>query len=328
MVIKIKPPGILPDGSAPPVRGFGSQILDQKVGAPIKRTVKLSWEQVTGKYSDGSSYSLRRPKLAFPVSLKLPKKTTASLRMSPPIIGAGLLEAISPSEIVALSDPKDLDGDGISGRVNWVKDYVAGGYSVGRFGFKGTLPTVEQQSASALYHDMQITNSIFRDEEPVPEASAVDIHSIAVYLRLAGVPKAQNQTNPTVLEGQRLFFQIGCERCHTSTFVTGSHYDPELSGQKIHPFTDLLLHDMGSGLADGWSEFSAGGREWRTTPLWGLGFSRRLANGKAVYLHDGRARTVEEAILWHGGEGAASQKQFRQLSRSQRQALLAFLDSL
>lgn len=328
MVIRIKPPGTLGDGSAPPVPRFGSQILDQKVGAPIKKAVRLSWVPVTGRYGDGSSYSLRKPKLTFPASLKLPKKTTVSLRMSPPLIGMGLLEAISATELVGLSDPRDLDGDGISGRVNWVRDHESGGYSVGRFGFKGTLPTVVQQSASALYHDMQITNSMFAEPGEAPEATDLDLHSLSIYLRLAGVPKAQDQENTVVVDGQKLFSQIGCAKCHRPTYTTGSHSDPELSNQTIHPFTDLLLHDMGPGLADGWAEFSAGGREWRTTPLWGLGFSRQLANGKAVYLHDGRARSVEEAILWHGGEGASSQREFKKLSRIQRQALLAFLNSL
>ncbi len=328
MVIKIKPPGTLGDGSAPRVPRLGSQILEQKIGTPIKKGVRLTWVPVNGKYGDGTGYSLRKPKLVLPTSLKLPKKTIVSLRMSPALIGMGLLEAISDAELVGLSDPRDLDGDGISGRVNWVRDHESGGYSVGRFGLKATLPTVEQQSASALYHDMQITNSMFFEPGEALEATDQDLHSLAIYLRLSGVPKAQDQANSVVIEGKKLFSQIGCNKCHRTTFTTGSHSDPELSNQKIHPFTDLLLHDMGPGLADGWSEFSAGAREWRTSPLWGLGFSRRLANGKAVYLHDGRARTLEEAILWHGGEGASSQRNFKNLSRIQRQALLAFLNSL
>lgn len=328
VVIKIKSTGLNGDGSAPPVPKLGSQILDQKVGAPIKRSVKLTWEAVSGKYPDGTKYTLRKPNLTFPSALKPPRGTIVSLRMSPPLIGMGLLEAISSSDLVGLEDPRDLNGDGISGRINWVKDHKGGVYSIGRFGFKGTLPTVEQQTASALYHDMQITNPIFGDEGLAPEATALDLHSLAIYLRLAGVPKARSQTAPTVIDGQGIFTRIGCDKCHRATFVTGTHEDPELSRQTIHPFTDLLVHDMGPGLADGWNEFSAGGREWRTTPLWGLGFSKNLANGKAVYLHDGRARSVEEAILWHGGEAASSQKTFKALSRAQRQSLIEFLNSL
>ena len=328
VIIKIKGPGLRGDGSAPPVPKFGSQILDQKVGTPIKKTVKLSWTSVEGRYLDGTTYTLRKPKLAFPTALKPPRGATVSLRMSPPLIGMGLLEAVSSSDVVGMSDAQDKDGDGVSGRVNWVKDHAIGGYAVGRFGFKGNLPTVEQQSASALYHDMQITNPIFREEDGEVEATAQDLHSLAVYLKLAGVPKARNQTLPSVAQGRSLFLQIGCNKCHRTTLITGTHPDAELSGQTIHPFTDLLLHDMGKGLADGWSEFSAGGREWRTTPLWGLGFSRGLANGKALYLHDGRARTVEEAILWHGGEATAAQRAFKGLTRVQRQALIDFLHSL
>ena len=328
MIVKVKARGLLGDGSAPEVRGIGGQVLDQRVGAPIKRTVKVTWESVSGRYKDGTPYTLRKPTIVLPKAYKVPRGGAMSLRMSPPLLGMGLLEAVQDAAIVASSDARDANGDGISGRVNWVRDRVKGGYAVGKFGFKGNHPTVEQQSASALYHDMEISNPIFQEEGEMQEATEQDLHSLSIYLRLAGVPKARAQSEPSVLAGKEIFKQLRCDACHKMTMVTGVHPDPELSNQTIHPFTDLLLHDMGPRLSDGWNEFSAGPQEWRTTPLWGLGFSTRLANGKAVYLHDGRARTIEEAILWHGGEATASQKAFTALPAAKRRSLIEFLKSL
>lgn len=329
MVVKIKRPGLEADGNVPPVPGLGTQILDHSVSGDRSRSIELSWTTTTGRYADGSMYRLRKPTLKFSEAIRLPKGTITSLRMSPHLIGLGLLEAIPSSAIFALSDANDADGDGISGRINFVKNKSTGNYSVGRFGFKASQPSVLQQTAAAFYHDMQVTNSLFFDKVGVYEASDTELHSLAVYLKLAGVPKARDQQVSAIAEGKAIFSRISCDACHRMTFTTGStHPDPELRNQTIHPFTDLLLHDMGSGLADGWNEFSANGREWRTAPLWGLGFSDRLARGKAVYLHDGRARTIEEAILWHGGEAYRSKLAFIELPKAKREALLQFLNSL
>jgi CxxC motif-containing protein (DUF1111 family) len=244
------------------------------------------------------------------------------------MIGMGLLEAIPSAVIAGWSDAQDADGDGISGRVNWVKDLSTGMYAVGRFGFKATHPTVVQQTGSALYHDMNITSALFGSTTKPAEASLETLHSIAIYLRLAGVPKARSQEDSSIVAGKEVFQRLKCDSCHKMTVTTGTHEDGELSAQTIHPFTDLLLHDMGKRLADDWSEFSATGREWRTTPLWGLGFVKQLGSSKPVYLHDGRARSIEEAILWHGGEAAASQKAFVASPKGDRQALISFLNSL
>jgi CxxC motif-containing protein (DUF1111 family) len=328
MVVKVKPPGLLPDGSAAELPGIGGQILDQSISKPIKRTLSVTWEEVSGAYRDGKKYTLRKPKVVLPRDLKIPRGTISSLRMSPPMIGMGLLEAIPSQTVIDWSDAQDVDRDGISGRVNFVKDLSTGSYVVGRFGFKANNPTVVQQTGSALYHDMNITNPLFRDGKEPAEATLEHLHSIAIYLRLAGMPKARSQDNPSVIAGKKIFQQLRCDSCHKMSVTTGTHSDPELSNQTIHPFTDLLLHDMGRGLADNWSEFSAKGREWRTTPLWGLGFSRNLGTKKLVYLHDGRARSLEEAILWHGGEAASSQKGFVALPKADRRALITFLNSL
>jgi len=328
MVVKVKPRGLLPDGSAAEVPGIGGQILDQSISKPIKRSVSVTWEEIPGRYPDGTRYSLRTPKVFIPRAFKLPRGTISSLRMTPPMFGMGLLEAIPDVVITGWSDERDADGDGISGRVNWVKDLSTGAYVVGRFGFKATHPSVVQQTGSALYHDMNITNPLFGAEKKRPEAPLETLHSMAIYLRLAGMPRARSQSDPVVLAGKEVFQRLRCDSCHKMTVTTGSHQDSELSEQTIHPFTDLLLHDMGRGLADRWSEFSANGREWRTTPLWGLGFSRQLGKNQPLYLHDGRARSVEEAILWHGGEAAASQKAFVSSPKADRLALIAFLNSL
>ena len=328
MVVKVKPRGLLSDGSAPELAGFGGQILDQSISKPIKKTVSVDWNFSTGRYPDGTKYTLRKPRVLLPKAFKVPRGTISSLRMSPPMIGLGLLEAIPAADIAGWSDPQDADRDGISGRVNWVKDISSGGYAVGRFGFKATHPTVVQQSGAALYHDMKITNPFFGDDGEPAEQPLEVLHSMSIYLRLAGVPKARSQEASGVVAGKAIFQRLRCDSCHKMTVTTGTHQDTELSNQTIHPFTDLLLHDMGPGLADNWSEFSATGREWRTTPLWGLGFAGQLGNSKPVYLHDGRARSIEEAILWHGGEAGASQKAFIALPKGERRSLIEFLRSL
>lgn len=331
MVVKLQRRRLRKDGSPIAVRGFGSQLRDHSVRSKDKPdTMRLSWRGVRGQYADGSVYRLRKPKLTVTSRTPLPRGSVASLRMSPALIGQGLLEAVPDATITGLSDPNDVNGDGISGRVNMVPDVSTNQSAVGRFGFKATQPTVFQQSGAALFQDMQITNPLFYSKPSRFEVSLEQLHSMAVYLRLAGVPKARNQGEPSVMAGKGLFVQLGCNACHVMTLTTGSHTDPELSNQTIHPFTDLLLHDMGPGLADGWSEYSAQGREWRTAPLWGLGFASQLtkAGEKPLYLHDGRARTIEEAILWHGGEAQASKERFLALPAGERKNLLDFLDSL
>ncbi len=331
MVVKLKRKGLLSDGTTPPVRGFGTQLLDHSIRKKDATPgMKLSWRGVRGRYPDGTAYRLRKPKLSATAPTVLPRGTITSLRMSPLLIGQGLLEAIPDSTITNLSDPADSNGDGISGRVNLVKDLVTGQNAIGRFGFKATQPTVLQQSAAALFHDMQISNPLFFTKPTTIEASQDQLFLLASYLRLAGVPKARTQDQESVVLGKALFTQVGCDHCHTMTLTTGTHADPELSNQTIHPFSDLLLHDMGDGLADGWTEFSATGSEWRTAPLWGLGFAAQVMDsGKSpLYLHDGRARTIEEAILWHGGEAQQSQQAFRSLTAVERRNLLDFLGSL
>lgn len=327
MVVKVR---VRDDGSSPSFRrdpGVATQVLDHSVdGAPTAK-VKLSWTYREGRYSNGARYKLRKPKVSLLFANGSKRPLVVSLRMSPQIVGPGLLEAVPWETLLELSVAPDARKERISGRINWVTEARTGRFAVGRFGFKATHPTVEQQSAAALYNDMQMTNPIFNDPGAVPEVSEEELFSLSLYQKLGGVPAAVDQDVPEVKSGQSLFYSLGCEVCHRSTLVTGNHPDPELRNQTIHPYTDLLLHDMGEGLSDGLREYSATGGEWRTTPLWGL---RMLSDreGASVYLHDGRARTIEEAILWHGGEAARAQRRFLELKRSEREALLRFLRSL
>lgn len=329
VVIKVSLPGLQPDGAPRDVPGVGEQLLDRSLNGRRYFRLRLGWRDVHGTYPDGTRYTLRRPDLQFRISGRNQRKIAHSLRMSPILVGMGLLEAIPEETILALSDPEDLDGDGISGKPMYVPNRRSSGVSIGRFGFRASHPTVEQQSSAAAFHDMGLTNALFPGEEGgTSELSDDDLDRLVIYQMIPGVPKARNQDDPQVVEGKAIFQQISCHSCHVMTVQIGASAVPELANQTIHPFTDLLLHNMGPGLADKRAEFSARGSEWRTTPLWGLGFASTVSSVRPNYLHDGRARTIEEAILWHGGEAQKSQRQFKSLSRAKREALIKFLRSL
>ncbi len=328
MVIKVSLAGRDSGGAPRNVPGVGEQLQDHEVGGGNLYRVKLRWKEVDGFYPDGTRYHLRRPNLDFSIPGVAGRRVRSSLRMTPIVIGPGLLEAVPEAAILAMSDPFDVNHDGISGKPQYVPDRRHDTFAVGRYGFKASHPTVEQQTAAAAAHDIGLTNVLFPAMGSAPELSEADLRLLVVYQMLAGVPYARAQEDPRVQAGKNLFQRIGCDGCHLMTMVTGGHEFVELRNQVIHPFTDLLLHDMGRGLADKRAEFSSSGSEWRTTPLWGLGYSRRISKVQARFLHDGRARTIEEAILWHGGEASASRREFIRLSKEQRQQLLAFLDSL
>ena len=272
----------------------------------------------------------------------LPPDIMISPRIAPALIGLGLLEAISEQDILAHADPDDRDGDGISGRPNRVWDRRAGTLKLGRFGWKAGEPTVEQQSASAFLADMGITSSLFPDEpcalaqqtcRDAPEGGAPEIDDLRLgwvvsYSRTLGVPQRRDLGDPEVQRGKLLFASAKCASCHVDTYRTSSFAPiPELGDQVIHPYTDLLLHDMGGGLADHRPDFDASGTEWRTPPLWGLGLIQTV-NKHDELLHDGRARGPAEAILWHDGEAAASRWAFVAMSIDDRRALVRFLSSL
>jgi CxxC motif-containing protein (DUF1111 family) len=264
-----------------------------------------------------------------------------SPRTAPFVFGLGLLAALDESTVLSRADPDDADGDGISGRPNRVADVVTGGTSLGRFGWKANVPTVEQQNAGAFHGDIGITSALFPDENcppeqaacraalsgGVPELDAAKLQRVTFYTRTLAVPARRDVGQPQTAEGEELFETLGCSSCHLPELRTGESDVAALSSQVIHPYTDLLLHDMGPGLADGRPDGEASGSEWRTPPLWGIGLVETV-NGHTRFLHDGRARNLSEAILWHGGEAQASAEAFRALPARARDSLIAFLESL
>lgn len=308
----------------------------------------------TVKLADGTAVELRKPKLSFDG----PVPQITSLRAAPPVIGMGLLEAIPEATILA-GVRTTPDADGVRGQANYVFDPDTGAVRLGRFGWKASKFSLRHQAATALLEDMSVTTSIFPSrtclEGPAtcktatPEKGLTDndLQSIARYLSLVAVPAQRSlksgfpkgvaplpylDVDPAkVTAGASLFQSMHCASCHTAEVKTGSnHLFQELRNQTIKPYTDLLLHDMGPGLADNYAEGLATGNLWRTTPLWGIGYTERVMGtaGTAGYLHDGRARTLTEAVMWHGGEATAARQRFAALSTTDRQALLAFLQSL
>ena len=258
------------------------------------------------------------------------------------MIGLGLLEAIPEQAILANADPDDRDGDGVSGRANRVWDHASQSTRLGRFGWKAGQPSLDQQNADAFFNDMGLTTTLLAGSscsasqtdcltQPhggAPEVSDNILAQVLFYTRNLGVPARRRVDDPQVLAGKGLFHQAGCQSCHTPKFTTAADAaEPELSGQVIRPYSDLLLHDMGAGLADNRPEFQASGREWRTPPLWGIGLTETV-NGHTRFLHDGRARNLLEAILWHGGEAEGARQKVMAFDAGERAALLAFLESL
>ena len=304
--------------------------------------------------ADGTSVELRKPVLAF----EGPVPAIVSLRAAPPMIGTGLLEAVPEADILARVRATP-DADGVRGQANFVFDPESGAVRLGRFGWKAAKATLRQQAAEALLLDMAVTSPVYPNRACTagPKACAAggkqagiseaDLQSISHYLALVAVPAQRSIASgfpkgvapidelkvdaQQVAAGSKLFQGMRCAACHTAEMKTGSgHLFAELRDQTIRPYTDLLLHDMGPGLADKFAEGQAQGAMWRTAPLWGIGYTEKVLGkeGKAGYLHDGRARSLTEAILWHGGEGARARQRFEALSKAERESLLAFLKSL
>lgn len=326
MIVKVSLRGLGPDGAPRDVPGIGEQLLDHSVSGKPPVSISLKWIPITGEYGDGKKYTLRKPDVQFLLKGNTRRKIAHSLRMSPALIGLGLLEAIPESTILALSDPDDINKDGISGKPQYIKEGGTGEFKLGRFGFRASHSSVEQQSAAAAFHDMGITTTLFPEAGFLPEFLQDLFISMVFYQEVPGVPPARDQDLPDVMAGKQIFQNLQCNACHIMTLKTGESVHPELANQEIHPFTDLLLHDMGRELADKRAEYSATGSEWRTTPLWGIGAT--FSNVKSLFLHDGRARTMEEAILWHGGEAASARNRFKNLAKAERMKLVAFLRSL
>ena len=342
LLLKLSVPG--PDGPVDEPT-YGDQLQDRAIGGvQVEGTISIRYEPVTGKYADGTTYTLRKPTYTVkePALGPLHSEVMMSPRIAPATIGMGLLEAIPEESILALADPEDADGDGVSGRPNMVWDAQQERNLLGRFGWKAGNPTVEQQSAGAFHGDIGITSRYFPDENCPPAQSACleapkggspevpdeRLAKVAFYVQTLAVPAMRNMDDPQVREGARLFMKAGCGVCHTPRHETSEDYPVRpLRGQVIFPFTDLLLHDMGEGLADNRPDGDASGREWRTPPLWGIGLVETV-NGHTMFLHDGRARNIEEAVFWHDGEARQSRDHYVGLSSEERDSVIRFLRSL
>jgi len=319
------------DASGTPDPVLGSVLQPQNTSGSAEDSVSISsYTIITNAYGDSTPYTLQKPNYTF--STYTP--AFYSIRIAPQLVGMGLLEAVGETTIEALADPSDSDSDGISGRFSTVTDPETGLLRLGRFGYKASKDSVRHQIAGALNADMGVTTTVFpvldgdTSSGPV-ELAEGDLNNWTTYISVLGVAARRNLTDAQALQGQALFNSASCWKCHTPTLTTSPfHPMAELRNQTIHPYTDLLLHDMGPGLADNMGEGNATGSEWRTPPLWSIGLTPGVSRTGEAYLHDGRARTLDEAILWHDGEGAASREAFRAMSVSDRAALIAFLKSL
>lgn len=340
LVLRLSIPGTDVHGGPLPVPGFGLQLQDRAIaGVPAEGQISISYAEQPGNFADGEVYSLRRPRYTIlnPYTA-LPQGVLISPRMATVIFGLGLLESIPEDEIQALARQEAANSDGVHGRPNMVWDVAQQKKVTGRYGWKANETSVLQQTARALSDDIGITSSYFPVESsdgqsqavPVhgPEISDLNLNNLSLYIETLAPPARRNQSATQVQLGYTLFIQAKCSSCHATSMLTGTLPGlPELSNQTIRPYTDMLLHNMGPGLNDGRPDFDAQGGDWRTSPLWGLGLNR-VTNGNTFYLHDGRARNLTEAILWHDGEAANSRAAFVAMTRADRTALLAFLNNL
>ncbi|WP_437883516.1 di-heme oxidoredictase family protein [Pseudomonas sp. LRF_L74] len=324
---------------------YGGQFQDMAIpGVTPEGKVRVSYESVPVRLADGTTVELRKPNLQISQLGygEMHPQTMLSTRIAPPMIGLGLLEAIPEAAILANADPDDRNGDGIRGRANRVWDASQGKQALGRFGWKAGQPSVNQQNAHAFANDMGLTSTLLPHDDCTasqvdcldavnggePEVSDNIMRLVLFYTRNLAPPMRRQVDDLQVRQGKQLFLQAGCQGCHVPSFTTAADAaEPELANQRIRPYSDLLLHDMGDGLADNRPEFLASGRDWRTPPLWGIGLTERVT-GHTQFLHDGRARNLLEAILWHGGEAERARQRVIDYDAGQRTALLAFLNSL
>ena len=330
MLVRLSVPGADEHGGPLPAPFYGDQLEDHAIpGVAAAGRAVISWRDETVTLADGTRVTLRAPQLSF-ADLSfgpLGAGVLTSARIAQPLPGVGLLAAVPEADILAYAAQT-------KGRANRVWDPSTGGMALGRLGWKANQPSLMIQIAGAAHGDMGLTSAYFPDKNcqpaqadcaaafrgPQPDLDARRLRDLVAYVSGLDAPKRRGAGEPEVKSGEKLFSRLGCAGCHKPAWRTGA-------GKAIHPYSDLLLHDMGPGLADGRPDFAAGPSDWRTAPLWGIGQARQL-NPRAGFLHDGRARTLAEAILWHGGEAQAARDSFAGLPVARREALLAFLGSL
>ena len=358
LLLRVSLPGTDEQGAPKPHPHYGKQIQNKGLMGQDRDATFLGervfpeaeffidWVEHEVKFDDGESVTLRKPNIRWDKFYfgTIDDGVLSSLRIAQQLPGLGLLEAVPEQSILALAEKQNLQQNGISGKPNYVWDYISERESLGRFGWKANVPTLKQQIAEAFAEDVGVTSPLFLEMNcpPVqvdcaaqppgnqPELINLDWEQLEFWNRTLGVPSRRNAGSPQFEHGERLFAETGCGACHVSELKTAEVFEPlpHLANQTIRPYTDLLLHDMGEGLADGRPDFQAESSEWRTPPLWGLGLVTDLDGPNAGLLHDGRARNATEAILWHGGEAQSARDAFRHLSDADRDVLLTFLKSI
>jgi len=356
MLLRLSIPGATPEGAPMPHPSYGDQLQNRGATRSVPEEGKafVTYAAKEVSFADGEKSVLRAPSIEVRGLRfgELGPDTMFSPRIAPQMVGLGLLEAVPEESVLALAQTQPQQG--VSGKPNYVWDYEAGKRALGRFGWKASQPSVRQQVAAAFLGDIGATTPIFPEENcPAvqsacltgPSASRCStpggcegqyraevlpsrLYNVTLYLQGAAVPTRRNLNVPEVTRGEALFVQANCAACHVPTLRTGDKAGvAAAANQVLHAYTDLLLHDMGDDLADGRPDYAADGREWRTPPLWGIGLLP-VVSGHSELLHDGRARTVTEAILWHGGEAASAREAFRTMPKSDRGALVRFVESL
>ena len=342
MIIKLS---LNKDNSILPDPNYGFQLNDKSIlGVPYEGKAKIQFSNKTVYFEDKSKAELAVPSYTFHSLSFGPfnPETKYSGRVAPAVFGLGLIEAIKEEDIIKNEDTLDIDNDNITGRANYIMDVPSKKTVLGRFGWKGTRGTLLHHITGAAFEDMGLTSSFFPKQNctniqkicseqidgGIQEISEKQINMLQLYMQTLAVPRQRNADNKEVIQGNKLFKNIGCEKCHISTYKTGKHKTHiELSNRVIKPYSDFLLHDMGPGLDDGVKEGDAKSYEWQTPPLWGIGLVQ-IVNKHTRFLHDGRARSIEEAILWHEGESLSSKEKYLSLNAKERSKVLKFLNSL
>lgn len=342
IIFALSIPGTDSHGGPLPAPGFGVQLQDNATtDLQAEGTIQITYQELPGNFADGEAYSLRSPQNSIiNPYIALPSGLLISARIAPPNIGLGLLQAVPQQYILDLSKSEAANTNGIHGKPNMVWDESLQLTVLGRFGWKANQPSILQQTAAALNQDIGVTSSYYPVESSfgqvqapaphAPEISDASMDAITAFVETLAPPARRNITSAVVIRGSVLFAQAQCTSCHVPRLHTASLTGvPEATNLTIRPFTDLLLHNMGPGLADNRPDFDAKGGDWRTAPLWGIGLTQVVSQSTHnFYLHDGRARNLSEAILWHGGEAAVSATAFKAMVKTDRTALLAFLNSL
>jgi CxxC motif-containing protein (DUF1111 family) len=353
VLVRVSVPGENTHGGPKPHPNYGDQLQNRSLdgsnidlahdGYPVPHEANLyiDWEEHSVTLADGETVNLRRPKLRIEHAAFGPiDNVMTSLRVAQPLVGIGFLDSVPEETILALA--RDQKAQGVNGRPNYVWDDIGQRAALGRYGWKANVPNLAQQVAAAALGDMGVISNLYPEQDcpPIqivcanmlpgnfPELADMEVDALVLWLRGLAVPAQRNVADPQVQHGAKLFDEARCSVCHVPELKTSDFPAlPQLSNQTFRAYTDLLLHDMGEGLADGRPDFKASPRDWRTPALWGLGLSETVT-GQSTLLHDGRARNVTEAILWHGGEAQASRDAFAKMSKVQRDALVKFVESI